>query len=230
MNQQILAIDDNKNALNLITAFFTDQGFSVVTANDGREALDMMERSMPDLILLDIMMPRMDGYQFITAVRRSRNVPIIMLTSKRNEEDVVRGFELGADDYLTKPFRMRELLMRVRAVLRRSATLNLADSDAEEADGSIRLDKSRLTITVAEKTTVVTPAEYCLLECLVQSLGLPVHRATLSTHLILHNFVGTENTIKVHVRNLRRKIESNPMDPQIIKTVFGVGYRLTCDE
>lgn len=230
MNQQILAIDDNKNALSLITDFFNDQGFSVVSASDGREALDMLKRSTPDLILLDIMMPRMDGYQFITAVRRNSNVPIIMLTSKRNEEDVVRGFELGADDYLTKPFRMRELLMRVRAVLRRSAEVNLADPDADGADGYFCLDKSRLTLTVAEKSIIVTPAEFCLLECLVQSLGLPVHRATLSTHLILHNFVGTENTIKVHIRNLRRKIESNPMDPKYVKTVFGVGYRLTYDE
>lgn len=228
MNQQILAIDDNKNAINLIKTFFTDQGFSIATASDGREALAVMEETPPDLILLDVMMPRMDGYQFITTVRRSSNVPIIMLTAKRNEEDVVRGFELGADDYLTKPFRMRELLMRVRAVLRRSSFVNSAETSPKTE--TLQLDKPHLTVTVAGKNAILTPAEFCVFERLAQSLDLPVHRAALSTHLILHNFVGTENTIKIHIRNLRGKIEQNPTSPQHIKTVFGVGYRLTCDE
>lgn len=229
MYQKILAIDDNKNSLNLITTFLRDQGFATTSARDGLEALDVMENTTPDLILLDVMMPRMDGYKFITTVRRTSNVPIIMLTSKRNEEDVVRGFELGADDYLTKPFRMRELLMRVKAVLRRSA-VNSAETISSPLHESLQLDKSRLSVTVSGKTVILTPAEFCLFECLVNSLELPVHRAALSTHLILHNFVGTESTIKVHIRNLRRKIELNPMAPTHIKTVFGVGYRLTCNE
>lgn len=228
MNQQILAIDDNENAINLITIFFTDQGFAVATAQDGREALDVMAHTSPDLILLDVMMPRMDGYQFITAVRRTSDVPIIMLTSKRKEEDVVRGFELGADDYLTKPFRMRELLMRVKAVLRRS-TANATETTREQ-DGPLQLDKVHLTATIAGDMSILTPAEFCLLERLAQSLELPVHRADLSTHLILNNFVGTESTIKIHIRNLRSKMEHNPTSPKYIKTVFGVGYRLTCDE
>ena len=229
MNQLILAIDDNKNALNLITTFLRDQGFSAMSACDGFEAFHVMKSATPDLILLDVMMPRMDGYKFITMVRRTSNVPIIMLTSKRNEEDVVRGFELGADDYLTKPFRMRELLMRVKAVLRRSVA-NSAETNTIPLHDTLQLDKSRLSVTVDGKTVILTPAEFCLFECLVNSLDLPVQRAALSTHLILHNFVGTESTIKVHIRNLRRKIEVNPMAPNYIKTVFGVGYRLTCNE
>lgn len=229
MYQQILVIEDNKKALDLITAFFTDQGFAIATARDGREALDLMADQSPDLILLDIMMPRMDGYQFITTVRRTSNVPIIMLTAKRNEEDVVRGFELGADDYLTKPFRMRELLMRVKAVLRRSAALSSAEPSIPP-EGALQLDKSHLTVAVGGKRVILTPAEFCVLERLVQSLELPVHRAALSTHLILHNFVGSESTIKIHIRNLRNKIESNPTSPRYIKTVFAVGYRLTCNE
>ncbi len=229
MKQQILAIDDNKNAVNLIKTFFTDQGFGVTTAYNGREALDVMQASPPDLILLDVMMPHMDGYQFITTVRRTSDIPIIMLTAKRNEEDVIRGFELGADDYLTKPFRMRELLMRIRAVLRRSAAL-ISTAEAQQNKSTIQLDKAHLTITLAEKTVILTPVEFCVFERLVQSMDLPVHRATLSTHLIMHQFTGTETTIKVHIRNLRRKIEPNPMNPTYIKTVFGVGYRLTCND
>lgn len=223
MTPLILVIDDNKHAVKLLTEFLSDQEFDVISANDGREALSLLESASPNLILLDIMMPKMDGYQFISRVRRTSDVPIIMLTAKRTEIDVVRGFELGADDYMTKPFGMRELLMRVRAVLRRSA-----DSTADQPliVGELMLNKKHLSVWKDEHLAVLTPAEFCVLEKLAQSANVPVHRAKLSMHLIQHNFSGAETTLKIHIRNLRKKIERNPSAPVVIETVFGVGYRL----
>ncbi|MFK7802062.1 MAG: response regulator transcription factor [Anaerolineae bacterium] len=224
MKQLILAIDDNRNAIKLLTDYLSDQEFNVISAKNGREALTTLETDSPDLILLDIMMPLMDGYQFISRVRRTSNVPIIMLTAKRAESDVVRGFELGADDYMTKPFGMRELLMRIRAVLRRSP--HSVGTDLNQVVGDLELEKQHLIVKVKGVGLILTPAEFCVLEKLAQSAEVPVHRATLSTHLIQHNFSGSENTLKTHIRNLRQKLEPDPADPMYIETVFGVGYRL----
>lgn len=226
MAQKILVVDDNKNAQELLSESLTGLEFVVFTASNGRDALSQMEAVSPDLILLDVMMPTMDGYQFISRVRKISNVPIIMLTAKRQEHDVVRGFELGADDYVTKPFRIRELLMRVRAVLRRAKV----DTDEPEAKvqviGALTIDKANRRAEIEGRTVNLTAAEFCVLERLAQSVDLPVTHASLSTHLIYHNFSGSENTLKIHVRNIRLKIEPDPTRPQFIEMVFGTGYRL----
>lgn len=223
MTQLILAIDDNAHAVKLLTEFLSDQEFAVISASNGREALALLQTTAPNLILLDIMMPTMDGYQFISRVRRTSDVPIIMLTAKRAESDVVRGFELGADDYMTKPFGMRELLMRMRAVLRRSADFSLTEPLVV---GQLTLDKQHLSVGRQDSLAILTPAEFCVLEKLAQSVDVPVPRAKLAMHLIQHNFSGSENTLKIHIRNLRQKIEVDPSTPLFIETVFGLGYRL----
>lgn len=230
MTQTILAVDDNANALKLLTDYLSEQEFRVVTASDGRVALGVLEAESPDLILLDVMMPNMDGYQFIGRIRRTSSIPIIMVTAKRQEEDVIRGFELGADDYIIKPYRMRELLMRIRAVLRRSG-------EREQSDiitiGDFTFNPQTRQVTVCGKAVNLTEAEYLLLNKLAASADpkggmphTPIHRAKLSTTLVQHSFSGTDSTLKIHIRNLRQKIEPDPVNPIYIETVFGIGYRL----
>jgi len=230
MTQTILAVDDNANTRQLLTDYLSEREFKVITANDGRDALAALAQNMPDLILLDVMMPTMDGYQFIGRVRRNSNVPVIMVTAKRHEEDVIRGFELGADDYIIKPYRMRELLMRIRAVLRRSKE---QDSTQVNTVGDFRFNSQTRQVTICDQPVDLTAAEYLILETLAESANPknrlqhePVHRAKLSTVLIQHNFSGADNTLKIHIRNLRHKIEPNPANPIYIETVFGIGYRL----
>ncbi len=220
----VLVVDDSENTLKLLADFLSGQGFTVMTALNGLQALELLERANPDLILLDVMMPSMDGYQFISRVRRTNRVPIIMVTAKREESDVVRGFELGADDYIVKPYRMRELLMRVRAVLRRSQPQD--PSQHLIIVGSLTLNKEKFGVTVREQGVDLTLAEFCLLEMLVASAETPVHRAKLCMTLIERGFSGSEKTLKIHIHNLRQKIELDPANPLYIETIFGIGYRL----
>jgi two-component system alkaline phosphatase synthesis response regulator PhoP len=219
----ILIVDDNPSVRTLVREYLTEQGFRVVTADNGQNALFTARSEKPDLILLDVMMPEMDGYQFISAYRKENDVPIILLTAKLEETDKVLGLELGADDYVTKPFGMRELLARVRAVLRRvgsdarpSATLNVADVSLNRDNRDVRVDGRSVTLT---------PSEFDLLAALMESPGRVYSRADLLIKLQGTTFEGVERTIDVHVRNLRTKLEPDPANPRYIETVFGVGYR-----
>jgi DNA-binding response OmpR family regulator len=219
----ILVVDDNPSVRTLVREYLTEQGLRVVTADNGQNALFTARQEKPDLILLDIMMPEMDGYQFVSAYRKESDAPIILLTAKLEETDKVLGLELGADDYVTKPFGMRELLARIRAVLRRvgadslqSATLNVAD---------VSLDHDTRNVRVDGKSVDLTPSEFDLLAALMESPGRVFSRADLLIKLQGSTFEGVERTIDVHVRNLRTKIEPDPANPRYIETVFGVGYR-----
>jgi two-component system alkaline phosphatase synthesis response regulator PhoP len=219
----ILIVDDNPSVCTLVREYLSEQGFRVVTADNGQNALYTARSEKPDLILLDVMMPEMDGYQFISAYRKENDVPIILLTAKLEETDKVLGLELGADDYVTKPFGMRELLARVRAVLRRvgsdarpSATLNVADVSLNRDNRDVRVDGRSVTLT---------PSEFDLLAALMESPGRVYSRADLLIKLQGTTFEGVERTIDVHVRNLRTKLEPDPANPRYIETVFGVGYR-----
>lgn len=224
MTRKVLLVDDNKNVLTMLTDFLSTQDFDVVTASNGYEALDRVKESNPDIILLDIMMPDLDGYQFINRLRRESIIPVIMITAKRQEADLIRGFDLGADDYITKPFRMRELLVRIRAVLRRAAHSN--SQDIELSAGGLVLDRNKHEVHVQGKLVDITPLEFQLLEILMEASGQVVRRADLCTRLIEHGYTGSEATLKIHIRNLRTKIELDPEKPIYIETVFGVGYRL----
>lgn len=224
MMKTILVIDDSLNVRTLLGDYFAEQGYRVLTAGNGEAGYTVFRKEAVDLILLDIMMPELDGYGLIRRLRKESNVPILMLTAKRQEEDVVKGFELGADDYIVKPFVMRVLLMRVRAVLRRAGTAE------READilrvGLLCIDKDRRSVSVGDQAIALTPIEYCLLVCLADSAEHTLTRQALSLALMENGFTGSESTLKIHVRNLRQKIERDPAAPQFIETVFGVGYRL----
>lgn len=223
MTRKILVVDDTKNVQALLSDYLGGQDFEVLTASDGREALEVVHHTYPDLILLDIMMPNMDGYQFISHLRRESNIPVIMITARQQEADIIRGFELGADDYITKPFRLRELLVRMRAVLRRAAP-----KEAEEtrlAIGDIVLDPSKHEVKKQDQAVEVTPLEFLVLDTLMQSPGQVVRRADLCSRLVENGYSGSEATLKIHIRNLRLKLDDDLNQPRYIETVFGVGYR-----
>ena len=219
----ILVVDDNASIRTLVRDYLSEQGLRVLTADNGQNALFVARQEKPDLILLDIMMPEMDGYQFVTTFRKESEAPIILLTAKLEETDKVLGLELGADDYVTKPFGMRELLARIRAVLRRVGADAVQPASLKVVD--ITLDHDTRQVRVDGASVTLTPSEFDLLAALMTSPGRVFSRADLLIKLQGTTFEGVERTIDVHVRNLRTKIEPNPANPRYIETVFGVGYR-----
>jgi len=223
----ILIVDDKASVRTLVRDYLADEGFRTVTAENGRDALYVARHEKPDLILLDIMMPEMGGYEFLRAYRKERNTPVILLTARLEESDKVLGLELGADDYVTKPFGMRELAARIRAVLRRAGQETPPDEVLRAAD--IVLDKGRRTVQVGERSARLTPSEFDLLAVLMAAPGRVLSRAALLDQLQGGAFEGIERTIDVHVRNLRTKIEPDPSNPRYIETVFGVGYRFRAE-
>jgi DNA-binding response OmpR family regulator len=227
MAQTILVVDDQANIRTLVREYLTAEGFRVVTANNGREALFAARHEKPDLILLDIMMPNMDGYAFIREHRKERATPIILLTAKLEETDKVLGLELGADDYLTKPFGMRELVARIRAVLRRVTQPAIPDEVLRVAD--LVLDKGDHSVTAGGRAVHLTPSEFDLLAIFMAAPRRVFSRLALLEALQGSAFEGVTRTIDVHIRNLRAKIEPDPSQPRYIETVFGIGYRLRDD-
>lgn len=220
----ILVVDDKYPMRQLLEEYLTKQGFQVITAADGHEALFNVRHTPPDLILLDIMMPRMDGYEFLRQYRKIRATPVIILTALEAEKDAVRGLELGADDYVTKPFRLHELTARIRAVLRRTQGREAPGQVMKV--GEICLDDITHSVTVRGGAIRLTPLEFELLKLLMTSPGRVYTRDQIIDELSLKGFSGLARTLNVHVRNLRTKIEYYPDQPQYIETVFGVGYRL----
>jgi len=219
----ILVVDDKANIRNLVREYLEAEGFPACIAANGREALYAARAEKPDLILLDIMMPEMSGYDFLKTYRRERETPVILLTARLDETDKVLGLELGADDYVTKPFGMKELVARIHAVLRRAGgTVKLADVLAE---GEIRLDRETHAVTVSGRPVSLTPSEFELLTLLMSAPGRVFPRSEILLKLQGTTFEGLERTIDVHIRNLRAKIETDPSHPEYIQTVFGVGYK-----
>lgn len=222
MSKTILVVDDKANLRDMLKDYLGEQGYRVVTAENGQDALFVSRYEKPDLVLLDVMMPRMDGYAFLPAFRRDSNAPVILLTAKLEEEDKVMGLELGADDYVTKPFGMRELLARVRAQLRRAGSA--PGGGALLRAGEIVLDKDTRSVRVGERAVTCTPTEFELLATFMASPGRVFTRTELLD--VIGAAAIAERTVDVHVRNLRAKIETDPAEPQYIETVFSVGYRL----
>jgi len=227
MAKTILVVDDEKRLRDLVQAYLTQEGFRVVTAADGQEALFVARHEKPDLIVLDLMMPEMGGYEFLRAHSKERDTPVIILTAKLEENDKVLGLELGADDYVTKPFSMRELTARVRAVLRRAGDKASETEIVRAAD--ITLDQVG-RVVVGETRIDLTPSEFDLLAVLMSAPGRAFSRADLLDRLQGTSFEGYERTIDVHVRNLRAKIEPDPGQPRYVETVYGIGYRFATDE
>jgi len=223
ITKTILVVDDDKRLRELVKAYLTQEGFRVLTAADGQEALYVARYERPDLVILDLMMPVLDGYGFMRAYKKERETPIILLTAKVDESDKVLGLELGADDYVTKPFSLRELTARVRAVLRRTGRESSMADILRGAD--VVLDRERRIVTVCGRRVDLTPSEFELLAALIGSPGRAFSRLDLLERLQGTAFEGYERTVDVHVRNLRLKIEPDPANPRYIETVFGVGYR-----
>jgi DNA-binding response OmpR family regulator len=225
MAKKILVVDDKAELRTLLKAYLTQEGYEVETAGDGKEALFAARRVRPDLIILDLMMPEMGGYDFMRLYNREADTPIIILTARLEENDKVLGLELGADDYVTKPFSPRELTARVRAVLRR---LEKANNPAERlCVGNIMLDRAGRIASVGGETVELTPSEFDLLDALMSAPGRVFSRLELLDRLQGTAYEGYERTIDVHVRNLRIKIEPDPSNPTNIETVYGAGYRFS---
>ncbi len=228
MSNTILVVDDQSSVRTLLQDYLTQQGFRVLIATDGQNALYAARHDPPDLILLDIMMPKMDGYQFLRQYRQERQTPVIIITAREEETDAVLGLELGADDYVVKPFRMRELTARIRAVLRRGEE-GTQKFEVLRA-GEVVLDTKTHLVTVAGQAVSLTPIEFDLLATLMRSPGRVFSRSELVELLTDSGFAGLDSTLNVHIRNLRLKIEQDPGRPRHIETVFGIGYRMVKGE
>ena len=223
-----LIVEDEDNILEAVKYNLVKEGYDVVSAVDGEAGLDLARKANPDLVILDIMLPKVDGFQVCQLLRRETDMPIIMLTARTEETDRVVGLELGADDYVTKPFSMRELLARVKALLRRSnLTSEKRQSEALSyvKTGNLALDLARHQAAIDDKPLDLKPREFALLVLLVSNKGRAFTRGQILDQLWGHDYIGDVRTVDVHVRWLREKIEVDPSDPQRIITIRGIGYR-----
>lgn len=219
----ILVVDDEPKIVQLARDYLEHAGFRVASASDGREALASFRAAVPDLIVLDLGLPLVDGLDVARSVRKTSNVPIVMLTGRGDESDRVSGLELGADDYVTKPFSPKELVARVRAVLRRSEVA-AAPVDIIHV-GEVTLDLPRMSVRVKDRAVDLTPTEFQLLTALARAPGRVFTRAQLLDAVHGVAFESYERAIDAHVKNIRRKLEPDPREPRYLLTVHGVGYR-----
>jgi DNA-binding response OmpR family regulator len=222
---RILLVDDEQSIQTLLSYPLRKDGYHVTSAQDGREALQRFEEARFDLVILDLMLPKLDGVEVCRELRSRSQVPIIMLTAKGSETDKVAGLEVGADDYITKPFSMREFRSRVKAALRRS---RMSGQPAEEGTidhGDLIIDFERRMVTLREKEIKVTYVEFEILGALARSPGRVLSRETLLEHVWGDSEYRDPRTVDVHIRHLREKLESDPKDPEFLFTVRGVGYR-----
>jgi DNA-binding response OmpR family regulator len=228
---RILAVDDDRNNLKMLAFLLGEEGYEVLTAETGRAALALLDSQHPDLVILDVMMPQMDGLEVCRRIRQTMDIPIIILSAKGETTDKVLGLELGADDYLPKPFEPSELLARVKAVLRRSEISTFDDSQVAIAVGGLRLDPVGNRV-VLEKGTVIdlTPIEFRLLHCLMRNAGRTLNHDFLMSHAWGYEYEGYSNQIAVYIRRLRSKVEEDPTNPKYITTVRGLGYRFEKDQ
>ncbi len=230
MDRKVLIVDDEKNIVDIIAFNLKKEGYQVITAADGEEGVAKTFSENPDLILLDIMMPKMDGYEACRKIREKKHTPIIMLTARAEEVDKVLGLEMGADDYVTKPFGVRELMARVKANLRKVAALQETNQTDENAAkyGNLLLHLERYEVKKDGHTIDLTLREFELLKFLAQQKGQVFSRETLLEKVWGYEYFGDVRTVDVTVRRLREKIEDNPSKPTYILTKRGVGYYFDC--
>ena len=235
MPEKILVVDDEISLQETVAYNLKKQGYDVQTTGDGTEALEMARELQPDLIILDVMLPGLDGFEICRILRREMTTPVLMLTARDDEIDRVVGLEVGADDYMAKPFSMRELIARVKAMLRRVRLIREEVSESENSDGrpkqevlefgNLRIDITRREITVNDDVVAFKPKEYELLTFLAQHQGQVLSREFILERVWGWDFIGDSRTVDVHVRWLREKIEHDPANPRRIITVRGAGYR-----
>src|SRR3954454_9550365 len=222
----VLIVEDEDSFIDALTLGLTREGFRVSVARDGAEALDMFDEVQPDLVLLDVMLPKVSGIDVCRELRSRSKVPIIMVTAKGAEIDTVVGLEVGADDYVTKPYRLRELVARMRAVLRRAPRPEEAAAGGEGLEGGdVRLDAERHEVVVRGEPVVLPLKEFELLELLLANAGRVLTRDTLIDRIWGPHYVGDTKTLDVHVKRLRSKIEDDPSVPRRITTIRGLGYK-----
>jgi two-component system, OmpR family, response regulator RegX3 len=221
---KVLVVDDEESLLEAVRYALSREGFDVAVARDGGEAIQCFEAERPDLLVLDLMLPVLNGIDVCRRIRSTSQVPILMLTARDGEVDRVVGLEMGADDYVTKPFSLRELVARVRALLRRAGVAEQGDQLVIEASG-IRLDPERHEVRVRGEVTNLPLKEFELLEALLENRGRVLTRQTLIDRVWGFDYVGDTKTLDVHVKRLRARIEEDRLDPRLIVTVRGVGYR-----
>ncbi|MBI4338138.1 MAG: response regulator transcription factor [Chloroflexi bacterium] len=226
--QRVLIVEDEENLLQALKYNFQREGYQVLTAADGEQGLASARETSPDLVILDVMLPKLDGFEVCRILRRETNVPILVLTAKGEEVDRVVGLELGADDYVTKPFSMRELLARARAMLRRSRMASEASPSPRGEllkAGDIEIDLTSHTARLGRTSLELKPREFDLLALLVANKGRAFTRDQVLERLWGHDYVGDARTVDVHIRWLREKVEADPGRPKRIITIRGVGYR-----
>jgi len=224
---QVLIVDDEAGIARLVSMYLEREGFSTITAKTGAEALDMVVSRQPSLVVLDIMLPDIDGWEVCREIRRSSDVPIIMLTAREGDEDKIVGLELGADDYVTKPFVPRELVARVKAILRRTNAVPSSETSQALIDfGTLSIDMDKREVRLDGEVISLRAKEYELLVELARRPGVVFSRERLLQDVWGYDFFGDSGTIDVHVRRLRAKLNDDSQNPRFIETVWGVGYRL----
>ena len=227
--QQILVCDDDKEIVEAISIYLNLENYKVLKAYDGVEALDIMKKERVDLLILDIMMPRMDGIHATMELRKKSNIPIIILSAKSEDADKVLGLNVGADDYMMKPFSPLELVARVKSQLRRYTTLGtqIGSANNEVVNGSISINDEKKQILVDGKEVRFTPIEYKILKLLMDNVDIVFSTSQIYEKIWDEDAYGAENIIAVHIRHIREKIEINPKEPRYIKAVWGQGYKMT---
>lgn len=219
----VLIVDDDVKLVQLLRTYFDKEGFIVFSANDGLDALQLVREKKPDIMILDVMLPGLDGWDICRRIRRDNDIPIIMLTARDEESDRLIGLEIGADDYVTKPFSPKEVVARARVILRR-AHKEVVRNEPVRA-GSLLIDMERHLVIQGSQSLELTPTEFKILELLAVNAGKVFSRLQIVEQTQGYTFEGYERTIDAHVKNLRRKLENNPKEPQYIQTVYGIGYK-----
>ena len=224
-DRKILVVDDEERMVRFIRLNLEYDGFKVIEAFNGQQAINKLRSDLPDIILLDVMMPDLDGFEVLKIIRETSSVPVIMLTAKGEEDDRIRGLELGADDYITKPFSPRELVSRVRAVLRRTETTSGATHGVIEVDDRLKIDFDRREIWVEGKLVKLRPTEYRLLYHLVQNAGWVITHDQILAKVWGYEYQDEPHYVRLYINYLRKKLEEDPANPKYILTERGVGYR-----
>lgn len=225
MSKKILIADDEQHILDTVSAYLKAEGYTILTAHNGRDAVFTFRHEKPDLVILDVMMPEMNGWEAARMIRRESSVPLLFLTARVDDIDQITGLEIGADDYVTKPFSPRVVVARVRALLRRTDDTLAADMPTWRV-GELEVNAEMRTVSVGGKRLDLTPSEFNLLQTLIARPGRVFTRMELLDYVQGEAYAAYERTIDVHIKNLRIKIEEDPKNPQYIETVYGVGYRM----
>ncbi len=225
--ESILVIEDETNIARILTMYLEKEGYRVLVASDGLAGLDRFERDHPDLVILDLLLPKLDGLEVCRRIRRLSFVPLLMLTAKKEETDKIVGLELGADDYMTKPFSPREMVTRVRAILRRTKATSPSGHPAETVleFGTLVIDVPRHEVRVGTRHVMLTAKEFDLLRTIAAEAGKVFTRDALLNQVWGYDYYGDARTVDVHVGTLRKKLEPQPSSPRWVKTVWGVGYK-----